>query len=667
MKKIRFILPLILILCSCERIELHRYGELILSDGPYKTQSSVILLQKYDNGSKTYRIDVKFTAKEDIDSAVLMLGFKPQEETTWWMMPAVSYNGNDWGRGNEPKGYKQDGQMRTYSYLRSPIPCATYSEGDKYAVATWTDKPSEADEAKSYGFDGNAHYIFWPEQEEPVTYCGRDRFADGWARLGSMAAGENRRLTMYVNVSKTETEHRSIRHFLKVAWKMMADKEIKNYKQKDVIPLNAVWDLGVQFVKESLWVEEGSFKGFSIGLRPNSDDLGWHQRERGKYEAGWCGQNISLCNSLMTDYLRGVDSADADDVSDAIDSRDKAITCLDCWARNCRLPNGLFVCHFDDVLAGNVPSKYAPGTPIVGKVHTVDACNLGISCCNFIEAYKLAGRCGFDRPEYLELALDALDFVISDQQEDGCYGRGWAWDGECVVRDGTVGAFLIPAMIAAYEQNSEEKYLESAKKAYTYYMTQLREDGYTTAGALDTWCIDKESAISLLRAAMRLRSIEEAESYLADAVQISNYLSTWMWHYDGVYDADDAFVQEGFHTFGATSVSVQHHHLDFYASLWVPEWYELSQLTGDSQWSEKAQVIMRNSTQLISDGELILNGRLRPAGSQNEAWFQCSWGFYNDGSDYACPPISRDDRINDWLVAWPTAFRLETMRREFFQ
>jgi len=82
---------------------------------------------------------------------------------------------------------------------------------------------------------------------------------------------------------------------------------------------------------------------------------------------------------------------------------------------------------------------------------------------------------------------------------------------------------------------------------------------------------------------------------------------------------------------------------------------ELLRLTHDPQWQEKALAIWRNGCQLISDGTLEINGMLRPTGSQNEAYFQCNWNFnYESGEQ---------ERINQWLVAWPSAFRLETLRR----
>ena len=63
---------------------------------------------------------------------------------------------------------------------------------------------------------------------------------------------------------------------------------------------------------------------------------------------------------------------------------------------------------------------------------------------------------------------------------------------------------------------------------------------------------------------------------------------------------------------------------------------------------------IKMEVQLISDGTLEINGKIRPVGGQNEAFFHCRWGF-DDASDKS--------RINNWLVAWPGAFCLETLRK----
>ena len=213
-----------------------------------------------------------------------------------------------------------------------------------------------------------------------------------------------------------------------------------------------------------------------------------------------------------------------------------------------------------------------------------------------------------------------------------------------------MGAFLIAPMIRAYKATADASYLESAKKAFDYYYGEFERLGYTTAGALDTWCIDKESSMPVLRSALMLYEATGDRRYIDKAENVSHYLSTWLWHYKADYASEEDAARYGYNTFGATSVSTQHHHLDVYAIMWVAEWLKLAELTGNDMWREKALAVWTNGCQFVSDGTLEINGRIRPVGSQNEAFFECDWSY------------RPNNRINDWLVAWPGAFRLETLR-----
>ncbi|MBR5174576.1 MAG: hypothetical protein IKW89_01450 [Bacteroidales bacterium] len=577
--------------------------------------------------SVTFKATVTFKALEDLDSVRLEAGFIHNSGSGFWMIPSVNYNGNDWGRGKEPKGAKHDGQWRTVSFRRTPIPGAMYSEGSRYAIATWAEAPKSLKENFSCSLrpeeNKTGHHYLWPEEEMPVTYANRDHFEPGWRDSIPMRKGETVVFQIYIHLSPVLQEHRGMRSFLDKAWELAPKPTV------EIFPPEKLWELGIRYAKESLWAEEGPYKGFSIGLILD-DNGGWRQRPAWKYEIGWCGQNASYAISLLRDYQK----------TGSKESLDKGIATLDTWT-SCLLPNGLFVTNYDYLLSGN-------------QNGSIDACNLGTAAVNYFEAYDMAKECGVERPEYERIGFAICDFVAADQQENGCYAKGWRPNGEIIYREGTIGCFLVPAMIEAYRRSGDKKYLDSGLRAYNHYLAELKENGFTTAGALDTWCIDKESSISLLRSAIRLHRLTGSPEYLEDAVAISYYLSTWLWHYDGVYPEDDDFSEYGYHTFGATSVSVQHNHLDPYALYWIPEWMELAELTGDSQWKEKALAIWKCGNQLVSDGTLTVNGHVRPAGSQNEAYFECSWGFSSGDNGH---------RINNWLVAWPGAFRLETIRR----
>lgn len=578
--------------------------------------------------SSTFKITCHYEATEDIVAVRLYLDFIHASKAGYWMIPSVTYNGNNWGRGKEPKGAQEQGEWRTFSYRKTPIPGATYSEGEHYAVAMWGHVPQNENEGYACSIQPEetrtTHRLIWPEEEMPVMYAARDRYKPGYQKSCSLKAKESITLSSYIQVTPQEANHTAMHAFLQKAWELSDKPTVKVYAP------SRLWELGTRYAKEYLWAEEGTFKGFSIGLVATSDG-NWEQRKGGKYEIGWCGQNASLANSLLYDYLKNNNK----------ESLEKGITTLDTWATHCRQPNGLFITHYDYILNKD-------------KEGAIDACNLGTAALNYFEAFNLAKECGLDKPEYEQLAYQICDFAIHDQQQDGCYAKGWKMNGECLYRDGTIGCFIVPPMLEAYKRSQDRKYLLSSQKAFEFYLGELKTKGFTTAGALDTWCIDKESSISLLRSAIGLYKLTNEQKYLDDAIAVSYYLSTWLWHYSGIYPAEDNFTEYGYQTFGATSVSVQHNHLDPYALFWVPDWIELAELTGDKQWKEKAIAIWNNGNQLVSDGSLQINELTRPAGSQNEAYLESGWNW--DASE-------NFERINSWLVAWPGAFRLETIRK----
>ena len=82
---------------------------------------------------ETFRLNCTFTATENLDSTRLEAGFVHLSPSPFWMIPSVSYNGNEWGRGKEPKGARENGEWRTVAARRTSIPGAMYSEGERFA------------------------------------------------------------------------------------------------------------------------------------------------------------------------------------------------------------------------------------------------------------------------------------------------------------------------------------------------------------------------------------------------------------------------------------------------------------------------------------------------------------------------------------------------------
>jgi hypothetical protein len=561
-------------------------------------------------------------SRSRLDSVRLTLDFVHTDSAAFLMIPAVSYQGNQWGRGLEPKGYKKDNSWWSFSYSRCAIPGATYSEGSKWAVALWGELDNQLTPFSCSLMPQEkqtTHRLIWPEEEMPLTYVNRDTYKTGFRGKLSLGPGESITLSSVLVVTPVMPKHEAMKVFLAKAWETIPHPSIP------VRTPTEIWNLSVRFINENLWVEEDIFKGFSVGLWLR--DGKWIQRPVWKYEIGWAGQNIAVANSLLTDFLWNKNQQ----------SRDRAIACLDTWAKYCPLPNGLIRNHFDYVLG------------IEKSEEVLDACNLGDAAADFLVAFDLAKQCGVDRENYKSIALGVCDFLMKDQQPSGQYGKGWNKQGECLYRDGTIGAFIIPAMVRAYAATQNKAYLASARRAYDFYFDEFANQGFTSAGALDTWCIDKESSWPMLRSAMMLREATGDSIYLVKAEKTSWYLSTWLWHYSMPFPDSTDFKKYGYNTFGGTAVSTQHHHLDPFGLALVPEWIRLARLTGHTIWKEKALAAWANANQVVANGVDQVHGVVRPAGAQTEAYFQTRWG-------------GKPGYFADWMVLWPSAFRLETLR-----
>ena len=224
-------------------------------------------------------------------------------------------------------------------------------------------------------------------------------------------------------------------------------------------------------------------------------------------------------------------------------------------------------------------------------------------------------------------------------------------DGSIESPHGSVGAFIILPLFDAYERTGDKKYLDSALRGLNFYLNDFNKGGYTTAGALDSNCIDKESAAPMIRAAIRAYELTKEQVYLDNAIELGYYLATWQYHYTVDFPEGALAKEMGFDTYGSTAVSAAHNALDHYGLYWVPEYLKLAELTGNDIWRQRARALWYNGTQLISDGTLTVKGRVRPAGGQDESFRHTRWGRIDNRYFVPC----------EWLTAWQGTFRYYTL------
>ena len=534
------------------------------------------------------------------------------------MIPAASYNANQWGDGKEPCGYTYNGEPWSFAAHRAALPGGMFSRGEGFGIGIFADTQESSLPCSCSIFldEGRAvHRMIMPEEEMPKSYLNKGALAPGYRDTALLEPGSDLKQVIWIVVGNGDYGL-----WLDTAWTRYYH-HVKPWYDNDEL-----WKLGITYAKESLWAEDKQYTGFSIGLTWDSTQQKWAQRSGGRYECGWCGQNISFGCSMLHDYVINKNS----------DSLDKGLKTLDCWAE-AFLPSGLYCVHYDALLG------YMPMDRLA-----VDSCNLGGAAENFIKADKLIMDCGIERPQYIKTAQKILDRSMLEQLPNGNYPSAYKADGSVITYEGSTGCFLILPMLMYYELYGDEKYYKSAISAMGHYYGEFDANGYTTAGALDTHCIDKESAYPLLASALYFYRLTSDGLWLDKAKKLAYYLSTWQWHYTHEYPKGSALAIMSYDTFGGTAVSTQHHHIDPYAVKYVPYLRELAKVTGEKIWQERATAIFNNATIGISDGNLVVMGKQRPTGSQDEAFMHTRWSLpYN---------------VSQWLVSWPSAFRLEVLR-----
>ena len=554
--------------------------------------------------------------------------FKPD----FFLIPCVSYNGNEWGKGKEPKGLECEGLPWIFSYDRMGLPSATFSENGEHCVGVFVSDADSNSLVSSCSMQKKSgamvHRLYWPNIEGPKVYSGRNRYSEAIYKTITVQPMEIHEVTFYVCISKVET--------LNNGWTKIYDYAFDMLKKSkfDEVDKVQLWASQIEFAKNLVKTIEDKTL-INIGYHPNEDDNGWHCRQEGQFEIGWCGQNATFATSFIYDYL----------VNKNEKSLNLGIEILDTWEKYARMDNGLFYGQFDYILDGQ-------------KDATVDTCNLSWGAYQYMNAFELLKKVNIDRANWLEMGLKLCDFFV--EKYDKTYGFGKSWDlhtGNCVDTGGTIGCFVVMPMVKAYEITKDEKYLNCAKSAYELYVKRDLDNMVCTAGALDTSCVDKETCWPLLKCGLDLYEITKEEFYIESAKKAGYYILSWMYHYDVIYSKDTDFSKYNYKTYGATAVSTQHHHLDPWGALLSKDFIKLGKLTKDTRWEERGAAMWGNSLIGVSDGSFKVHERIRPIGSQNEAYFHCNWFF--DGK-YG----GNRGSFNDWLVTWPAAFRLIALMDE---
>lgn len=566
---------------------------------------------------------VRWVRKTDTPTDRMKLTLMTRGEPRYFQIPAVNYNGNGWGSGAQYSGYRYDNTPWSYAWHRVSIPACTYTENDQISVALFGEEAGGMS-CSVYTEEGNTiQELIWPETEAPKVLHKRR-----WdkAFYGTMEPTDT--FTGILMLMPTEAPRSGMRKLLDFAWQyfyrdVTMGMTPERVRQLDLLYFRAMWTR-----------RYSGLTGFCTGLNWDDTITGFAKRFS-YFDIGWCGQNGAQACALLDEYIETGDE----------DAKDKALSVLDCWDTYAFLPNGLMYVRLehkpdqlDSALSGNIPLD-------------LDTCNLGAAATYFFRAADLCKKAGIERPSYEQRAFGLCDFFVSAQRPNGELAKTYFLDGSIDKAHGSVGTFSVLPLFDAWEHSGQQKYLDAALKGVDFYLGEYMKNGYTTAGALDSNCIDKESAAPLLRAVMCAYEATNDKKYLAGAEEVAYYLATWQYHYSIDFPADSQLAKLKVDTYGSTAVSAAHNALDHYGLYYVPEYLKLAELTGNEMWRQRARALWYNGIQLISDGTLVVSGRVRPAGAQDEAFRHTRW-------------VRTDGKIfvpSEWFTVWQGTFRYRTL------
>lgn len=204
----------------------------------------------------------------------------------------------------------------------------------------------------------------------------------------------------------------------------------------------------------------------------------------------------------------------------------------------------------------------------------------------------------------LNLCDRVARFYIDHQLKNGSFGRWWNLDGISINSNGTNGAYIASFLTKLLRYEDKEEVRTAVNKALFYY-SKLALSGEFYADTLDADSSDKEAGVSLLALFLEAldSNIGDRDVLTSAAKYSASFILSYIFQEELFLPKESPLIQEGFSFIGMTSVSIAHHHLDFYGMLIAKYFFRLAKITNDSFYSDQAQLMANACRQLIGDEE----------------------------------------------------------------
>ena len=590
--------------------------------------------------------------------------FKPSN----WVIPGVIYGDNSFGNQVSPSGLERDGEPWVFGYDRVSIPSCTISEtADGFFAMFASDRDRFSLESscslKRLADGAFEHRIVYPVRESPVAYTFKFSYTpryDTWITLppGATFEAESFFMTgrpLYANCAFREV-------FIAAMGVMHNDHPVPALDAK------TVYDVSHRWLRDSCeyFCDRGESAGamgmdvsFQLGYtaRTNKRNFpAWMTPEERTLTLADLERDPSLNRTLLrTFWMPGMGFASQNFLVHRLsyfDAVKRGDTGLAAWCLD----------DMDDWVGRQVAEGPARGLCTTNRrrgATRLSVTELGWGLGEIAKFWKRLREGGVEKPQYLEFARRLADFFVAHYEERDPFGRMWSLKtGEKIEGGGDGGGFMVKGMLELHAVCGEKRYLDCARRAFDRYFEMDLAKFRCVAGADDCNCVDKESSFPYIYSALELWRQTGEKKYLEAAERVAAYFCSWMMTYDALYPPESEFGRFGYRTSGGTLVSAEHPCIDPYATVAIPDLFDLADATGREVWRDAARLIWFNAIQDVAGPRGgTLNGVRRTPGAQCEAHAQSRW------SKYRSDPVAARGNFNNQCTAFIVAFRLYALER----
>ncbi len=248
-----------------------------------------------------------------------------------------------------------------------------------------------------------------------------------------------------------------------------------------------------------------------------------------------------------------------------------------------------------------------------------------------MRAYRREKAQGRDHPEWISWVKQYVDWLLTQQREDGSFPRRWQrGSSEVAETSGTSSYCPVPLLVIMSEEIGDAKYKQAAIRAAEYIWTNFGNRGVFVGGTIDNPNLtDKEAGMLSLEAFLSLYDATKEPKWLEYAQTAATFTESWIWIWNVPMplDATDAQLhwKKGVPALGFQGISAGGPGgVDEYLDWSVPSYAKLYNLTKDPHYLDVARILLHDTKQMVA-----LPGRqydLRGIGWQQEGWRMSSGG-----------------------------------------